>query len=114
MEPKLQEQLSTILETLNGLIASGTALAVDKAPIIIQQLLTYELVLANALFWIGIILFILGVFIFFMDELGLYGFFSFVGGAILSIVNWFKAYKIENMPELWLFDYLQTMVRTTC
>jgi hypothetical protein len=109
MTPELQTQLSIILETLNNLVLNGTSFVVEKSPIILQQLLAYELIFAYTMVIIGILTITIGVALFFVDEF--VSLFFVLFGIFLTFSYGFVVYKITYMPELWLFEYLQLLVK---
>ena len=117
MNKLLEQEAANILIALQESMAKGTSFVTEQAPIIVQQLVAYNIWSHTWLMYIFAILSILCFIIMVAallpemhGDLPVWSFFMWLLFGGLSIYNWFSIHKLETAPNLWLMEYFSQIV----
>jgi len=119
MSKLLETEAANILKSLQESISKGTDFFNDQAPIIVIQLVEYNIWEHSWLTWIFLIISILTFIIFIgaivLEEAGItiFTFFLWLIFGFASLHNWFELHKLESAPNLWLMEYFKTLLQTS-
>jgi hypothetical protein len=118
MNPELQKQLALFVQKMIDLVNAGTA----QLPAVLQDIVGAAIMSANFLWWIGLVILVVGIALFIIglyvadgycsDGVGFFmcGLVGTLGGGILVAMNWYLYLYATRFPRLVILDYLKGLL----
>ncbi len=112
MKEKFAEE---VLPILMEQLERGWNFLEGEIPILVQEILEYNLYQSWTLFWISATLFLIGVVLVLLEisvdgAVGLLGIFTLVPAGIIAVIEVFDIIKIKTAPRLFILEWAKDFV----